>query len=701
MATSSDQPLSPNMPSPLAGRRRALTFWLQAGLSCLVATSTFAQNDDFTISGRWSNNRNTKLITFHRLQPAPNQPAAADLTAPDLSGDWHGVVEGGNWPITLHINKDQTGQYMAMVEHPSESSINGLAQSFIYNPPFVQFTLQGKPYATGHFDGQIKLTGALGQVNPSVTGSGRPNLIIADFEGPDYGNWTVTGDAFGTGPASISQFSTQPASASQRDRLLGVVGHGFVYSCPPGAGEKATGTLTSPPFVIERPYITFLIGGGYEPGHLCVNLLVNGQALFSTTSFRTGNRLKPVSWDLRTLAGRQAQIQIIDNSTRKWGYIDVDQIVQSDQSSEEVQMAAAAPTYAVAGRPSQNTQTGQNPPQPASQQPVYVTSLETEPAPYTHPAPVQNEPAPLAAPGLLNFPHVLDVQLMDKLGESKLFSVLGEKELNQVALSAPADTSVRPFLGVASVQLVSTLASRYGLPAPAAPAVDFKNPGIVTRLRQAGVNHLLATSLEDYSDQTLEMRRSKDYHYQTYQAGTAYGRSGYNVAALATQGGLDPEVWQRQIIRLTVRCQLFDVATGELKKSANKTFSIPRDFVAVAVGKNQLSTADLFEAAARQVSDWEEALVANEVFPIKILVKHNQEVTISRGAEANLKVGQVYEVKVKGDVIKDPDTGKVLGYDIQTVGRVTITQLEPQFSHAKILEDSGIVVGAMLSPVDE
>jgi hypothetical protein len=27
------------------------------------------------------------------------------------------------------------------------------------------------------------------------------DIVIADFEGPNCGNWTVTGEAFGTGPA--------------------------------------------------------------------------------------------------------------------------------------------------------------------------------------------------------------------------------------------------------------------------------------------------------------------------------------------------------------------------------------------------------------------------------------------------------------------------------------------------------------------
>jgi hypothetical protein len=60
-----------------------------------------------------------------------------------------------------------------------------------------------------------------------------------------------------------------------------------------------------------------------------------------------------------------------------------------------------------------------------------------------------------------------------------------------------------------------------------------------------------------------------------------------------------------------------------------------------------------------------------------------------------LKVGQLFEVCIKGKAIKDPDTGKV-DYDVKTVGRVVIAKLGPKFSHARALDDRGIVAGATL-----
>src|SRR5258708_11814811 len=90
----------------------------------------------------------------------------------------------------------------------------------------------------------------------------RSDILIAGFEGKDYGAWTVTGEAFGPGPA-------QGALPGQM-AVSGYHGHGLVNSFY--KGDATTGTLTSPPFAVQRHYINFLVGGGNHPGKTCVNL---------------------------------------------------------------------------------------------------------------------------------------------------------------------------------------------------------------------------------------------------------------------------------------------------------------------------------------------------------------------------------------------------------------------------------------------
>ena len=152
----------------------------------------------------------------------------------------------------------------------------------------------------------------------------RADLVIADFDGESYGTWTVEGSAFGTAPAR----GALPGQMA----VDGFLGKGLVNSFL--GGDDSTGTLTSPPFRIERPFISFLIGGGNNPDKLALELLVDGKPVRGATggNDRPGGSetLLRESWDVAELAGKTATLRVIDAATGGWGHINVDTIVQTD-----------------------------------------------------------------------------------------------------------------------------------------------------------------------------------------------------------------------------------------------------------------------------------------------------------------------------------------------------------------------------------
>ena len=115
--------------------------------------------------------------------------------------------------------------------------------------------------------------------------------------------------------------------------VSGFLGRGLVNSFV--KGDKSTGTLTSPPFLIERPYLNFLIGGGLHERSLAIDLIIEGKVVRSATgpNDRPGGteQLDWAGWDVRDLEGRTAVLRIVDHETGGWGHINVDQIVQSDR----------------------------------------------------------------------------------------------------------------------------------------------------------------------------------------------------------------------------------------------------------------------------------------------------------------------------------------------------------------------------------
>lgn len=157
----------------------------------------------------------------------------------------------------------------------------------------------------------------------------RPDILIADFEEKDYGSWTITGEAFGPGPAQ----GTLPGQM----QVSGYLGHGLVNSFY--HGDAAIGTLTSPPFTLSRKYVNFLIGGGMHPIETCMNLVIEGKIVRTATgpNDKPGGteRLDWQAWDVSELDGKTARIEIVDRATGGWGHINVDQITQSDRKEAE------------------------------------------------------------------------------------------------------------------------------------------------------------------------------------------------------------------------------------------------------------------------------------------------------------------------------------------------------------------------------
>jgi fructan beta-fructosidase len=160
----------------------------------------------------------------------------------------------------------------------------------------------------------------------------RPDVLIADFEGADYGAWKTTGEAFGPGPAR----GTLP----NQMHVDGFLGKGLVNSYY--KGDATTGTLRSPPLEVERRFIKFLIGGGKHPGKTCINLVIDGEIVRTATgpNDKPGGteRLDWHAWDVGDLAGKTAVIEIVDQATGGWGHINIDHIVQTDRPPPAMRM---------------------------------------------------------------------------------------------------------------------------------------------------------------------------------------------------------------------------------------------------------------------------------------------------------------------------------------------------------------------------
>ncbi|MGW5660678.1 GH32 C-terminal domain-containing protein [Streptomyces sp. NPDC003758] len=111
----------------------------------------------------------------------------------------------------------------------------------------------GAQYFVGDFDGEKFTSDDSGTYTPPS------GTVMQDFESGSFGDWTATGDAFGSAPAT--------GAVDGQQTVTGFEGKAFADSFH--GGDASTGTLTSPAFTVTSNYINFKVGGGnhpYQPG---------------------------------------------------------------------------------------------------------------------------------------------------------------------------------------------------------------------------------------------------------------------------------------------------------------------------------------------------------------------------------------------------------------------------------------------------
>ena len=176
---------------------------------------------------------------------------------------------------------------------------------------------------------------AIATVTAAHADSGDLLFPNSDFEQGDLTNWRQEGDAFKFQP-------TLGDNALARDPEKGAKPQGRYYvgtydhyqgkpGQKPGAAQSNTprGGLLSTPFLIEKPYISFLVGGG-DLESVGVKLVVEAEVAYEVTGQRTPT-MRRVWWDVSEYKGAKARIYIVDGSSAPWGIVNADDFRAYDE----------------------------------------------------------------------------------------------------------------------------------------------------------------------------------------------------------------------------------------------------------------------------------------------------------------------------------------------------------------------------------
>jgi sucrose-6-phosphate hydrolase SacC (GH32 family) len=162
------------------------------------------------------------------------------------------------------------------------------------------------------------------------------DLLISNFEDATFGTWTMQGDAFRPGPTMGEVSGQKVIRAFEGQRLANSAAGGLL----------TTGRLLSPYFTIERTHIRFLIGGAELPDKTCLNLLIDNTVVRTATGLKSktgrAETLRYEDWDVSDIIGKTVQLEIVDDSTDPFGYVLVDDILQTDNALEKPSVKLAA-----------------------------------------------------------------------------------------------------------------------------------------------------------------------------------------------------------------------------------------------------------------------------------------------------------------------------------------------------------------------
>ncbi len=139
-----------------------------------------------------------------------------------------------------------------------------------------------------------------------------------DFEKGTLEDWTATGDAFTGQPIrgdTIAARRKDMRSEHQGDFWIGT----FERS-----GDKPTGTLTSAPFLVDKSFASYLVGGGSDNAVRVELIDLQNDKVIHRSSGRTTENMRQVVVNLASYQGKEMVLRLVDEGKTGWGHLNFD-----------------------------------------------------------------------------------------------------------------------------------------------------------------------------------------------------------------------------------------------------------------------------------------------------------------------------------------------------------------------------------------
>ncbi len=170
------------------------------------------------------------------------------------------------------------------------------------------------------------------------------HTLVFDFETGDLQGWKVVEGKFDYLVSDRATFHNTPNEAYNKQGKY----HLTTLEAESGkvGADKMTGTVESPVFVLDKPEISMLVGGGSGNDTYVAICTLEGEELRKTKEGQPAETMRRIQWKVPQLVGEPAFLRVVDRATGGWGHITLDDFRADgrlDAAATEKRFAALAP----------------------------------------------------------------------------------------------------------------------------------------------------------------------------------------------------------------------------------------------------------------------------------------------------------------------------------------------------------------------
>ena len=154
---------------------------------------------------------------------------------------------------------------------------------------------------------------------------------------------------------------------------------------------------------------------------------------------------------------------------------------------------------------------------------------------------------------------------------------------------------------------------------------------------------------------------------------------------------------------MAVDIRILDAATGKIAIAETVSESKKASSGVAAAGVNVAEQNEkVLSDVMRQCADSIGNLIVSTLYPVKIISISADGIIMLNYGNGYLNAGEVLDVFSQGKIVKDPDTGEILGAEEQKVGRINVSDVQAKFSKATAIQGAeGLAKGMICRKVPQ